>query len=88
MHHATVNEWDRDPDITHLPIFAVTERMFLSKDAKTLTPLERAVLSVLVPIQHVAYFPIMLVARFNLYLQGFYLNILGRVQAMQWQTVQ
>jgi delta8-fatty-acid desaturase len=91
MHHATVNEWDQDPDITHMPIFAMTEAMFLSSRPSwkmdSITWVEEAVFKLLVPIQHILYFPIMAVARFNLYAQGALMLILSRVPTMPNERV-
>jgi len=88
MHHMTTNEWDKDPDVTHMPLFAVTEAMFLDARARTLTTFERRALSVLIPLQHMLYLPIMAVARFNLYLQSIYFVVTGRVLTMPFQTMQ
>jgi len=89
MHHATTNEHERDPDITHLPFVAVTEKMFLSANARPLTAVELALLKVAVPLQHLTYLPIMFVAaRFNLYWQSIYMLFVGhRVLAMPFQSV-
>lgn len=69
VHHIVTNDPEHDPDIQYIPIFAVTHRFLHSL---TSTYYERfmeydAVAKVLVRIQHYTYYPIMAVARFNLY---------------------
>ncbi|KAL5120911.1 hypothetical protein ACEQ8H_001099 [Pleosporales sp. CAS-2024a] len=69
VHHVVTNDPEHDPDIQYIPIFAVTHR-FLSN--LTSTYHEKlmeydAVAKILVRIQHYTYYPIMAVARFNLY---------------------
>ncbi|KAH7410210.1 fatty acid desaturase-domain-containing protein [Phaeosphaeria sp. MPI-PUGE-AT-0046c] len=69
VHHVVTNDPEHDPDIQYIPIFAVTHRYLSSL---TSTYYDRfmeydAVAKVLVRIQHYTYYPIMAVARFNLY---------------------
>lgn len=73
VHHATPNSVDSDPDIAHLPVFAVHEHMFRSlynKYHKRVMPFDWLARNVFVPYQHLWYYPIMAVARFNLYIQS------------------
>jgi len=73
VHHAVPNSIYDDPDIAHLPFFAVTPRFF---DSIYHTFHHRVMLfdavarNVLVPYQHILYYPIMCFARFNLYAQS------------------
>lgn len=69
VHHLVTNDPEHDPDIQYIPIFAITQRFL--QDLKT-SYYERvmeydAVAKVMVRIQHFTYYPIMLLARFNLY---------------------
>jgi delta8-fatty-acid desaturase len=69
VHHLVTNDPEHDPDIQYIPIFAVTHRYL---QGLTTTYYERvmeydAVAKILVRFQHYTYYPIMLVARFNLY---------------------
>jgi delta8-fatty-acid desaturase len=69
VHHFVTNDPEHDPDIQYIPIFAVTHRFLGSL---TSTYYERfmeydAAAKFLVRIQHYTYYPIMAVARFNLY---------------------
>jgi len=87
MHHCVTNEWDRDPDVTHMPLLAVTEKMFLDARAKKLGRIESVLVRYLVPIQHIMYVPYMAFARFNLYIQSLLFAFTGQVQAMPFQQM-
>jgi delta8-fatty-acid desaturase len=69
IHHVVTNDPEHDPDIQYIPIFAVTHRFFKSYTSTYYDRLMEydAVAKVLVRIQHYTYYPIMAVARFNLY---------------------
>ena len=72
VHHVITNDPEHDPDIQHLPFMAVTTRFFKnvysSYHGKTL--IFDAASRVLVKVQHYTYYIIMMLARFNLYVQG------------------
>jgi fatty acid desaturase len=72
-HHVCTNRIEDDPDIQHLPIFALHPRFLKSPIFSTFynhyLPLS-AVTHVLVKYQHWTYYPVMAFARFNLYAQG------------------
>lgn len=75
-HHVVCNSIEHDPDIQHLPIFAVSPAIFESPfvssyHGKTfrMGAMERFFVS----NQHYLFYPVMLVARFNLYAQGWIL---------------
>ncbi|GMH84033.1 hypothetical protein TrVE_jg10249 [Triparma verrucosa] len=88
VHHIVCNSVEHDPDIQHMPLFAVTDEIF---DAEKLQEagvyddekqgfwstyhmkwISTDVVSrFLVSNQHYLFYPIMAVARFNLYIQGF-----------------
>lgn len=73
VHHAVPNSVDCDPDIAHLPVFAVHEHMFNSlfnKYHRRVMEFDWIARNVFVPYQHLWYYPIMSVARFNLYIQS------------------
>ena len=73
VHHAVPNSVDCDPDIAHLPVFAVHEHMFNSlfnKYHKRVMEFDWIARNIFVPYQHAWYYPIMAVARFNLYIQS------------------
>jgi acyl-lipid Delta6-acetylenase / acyl-lipid (9-3)-desaturase len=84
-HHATVNEWERDPDITHMPLIGVTSKMFLHQKSKTLKWYEVILMKVFVPFQHLLYLPVMILSRYNLYIQGAVMLTLGRVPTVPGQ---
>uniref|UniRef100_A0A7S1KRD7 Cytochrome b5 heme-binding domain-containing protein n=1 Tax=Percolomonas cosmopolitus TaxID=63605 RepID=A0A7S1KRD7_9EUKA len=85
QHHVVTNEWDRDPDITHVPIFVVTKGQYLHPKGLKMN-LAQKVLLYLSPL---TFLPIvMFIARFSMYWQGVYmLFILGTVPTMPWQKL-
>uniref|UniRef100_A0A7S4IXH1 Cytochrome b5 heme-binding domain-containing protein n=1 Tax=Odontella aurita TaxID=265563 RepID=A0A7S4IXH1_9STRA len=73
VHHAVPNSVDSDPDIAHLPVFALSKLMFASLFNKfhgRVMEFDWAARNIFVPYQHLWYYPIMCVARFNLYIQS------------------
>ncbi|KAL7473733.1 hypothetical protein ACHAXS_014220 [Conticribra weissflogii] len=73
VHHAVPNSIDCDPDIAHLPVFALHKGMFgglFNKYHGRVMEFDWLARRVFVPYQHFWYYPIMMVARFNLYLQS------------------
>ncbi|KAK6142755.1 hypothetical protein DH2020_023103 [Rehmannia glutinosa] len=79
-HHAACNSLDFDPDLQHLPVFAVSSNLFQSltsqfyKRQLTFDSLARFFVS----YQHFTFYPVMVVARVNLYLQTFLLLFSNR----------
>ena len=73
VHHAVPNTVDCDPDIAHMPVFAVDKMMFgslFNKYHGRVMEFDWAARNIFVPYQHFWYYPIMCVARFNLYIQS------------------
>ncbi|PIN00653.1 Delta 6-fatty acid desaturase/delta-8 sphingolipid desaturase [Handroanthus impetiginosus] len=74
-HHVACNSLDYDPDLQHLPVFAVSSRLFQSLTSSfygrklTFDSFARFFVS----YQHFTFYPVMCVARVNLYLQTFLL---------------
>lgn len=74
-HHVACNSLDYDPDLQHLPMLAVSSRLFQSLTSKfygrklTFDSVARFFVS----YQHLTFYPVMCVARVNLYLQTFLL---------------
>ncbi|KAL0339468.1 UNVERIFIED_CONTAM: Delta(8)-fatty-acid desaturase [Sesamum angustifolium] len=70
-HHVACNSLDHDPDLQHLPFFAVSSRLFQSLISQfygrklTFDSMARF----LVSYQHLTFYPVMCVARVNLYVQ-------------------
>ncbi|KAI9037289.1 fatty acid desaturase [Aspergillus affinis] len=69
VHHIVTNEPEHDPDIEHMPFFAVSHRFF---DSLRSTYYDRvmkfdAVSKVMLRYQNYLYYPILMLARFNLY---------------------
>jgi fatty acid desaturase len=72
-HHVCTNVVEDDPDIQHLPIFALHTRFLnspvFSSFYNRYLPLTAAT-HALIKYQHWTYYPVMAFARFNLYAQG------------------
>ncbi|KAG6437633.1 hypothetical protein SASPL_102554 [Salvia splendens] len=79
-HHIACNSLDYDPDLQHLPMLAVSTRFFTNLTSKfynrklEFDPIARFFIS----YQHLTYYPVMCVARVNLYLQTFLLLLSNR----------
>ncbi|KMT20388.1 hypothetical protein BVRB_1g003860 [Beta vulgaris subsp. vulgaris] len=74
-HHILCNSLDNDPDLQHIPVFAVSTKFFHNMTSvfygrkMDFDPVARF----LVSYQHMTYYPVMVVARINLYVQTFLL---------------
>lgn len=72
QHHIHTNVLPQDPDIMHLPIFAITEKIFSHEVHKFLNvKISPDRLNVaLIMMQHITLYPLLFLARFNLYAQS------------------
>ncbi|KAL1355944.1 hypothetical protein HN51_007927 [Arachis hypogaea] len=74
-HHIACNSLDHDPDLQHMPVFAVSSRFFNSITSRfygrelKFDSLARFLIS----YQHWTFYPVMCIARINLYVQTFLL---------------
>lgn len=74
-HHISCNSLDYDPDLQHIPVFAVSSELFHNLRSwfygreLTFDRIARFFIS----YQHWTFYPVMVVARINLYLQTFLL---------------
>lgn len=91
-HHVVTNSVNCDPDIQHLPVFAVTDKFFkpvISTYHNKTFSFDR-ISKFFVSNQHLLYYVIMGVARFNLYVQSF-IHVLtrstGRKQKLELITM-
>lgn len=80
VHHVVTNAPEHDPDIEHMPLFAVSHRLLGSLRS---TYYERvmsydAVAKVLLRIQAWTYYPLLALARFNLYRLSWDFLLMGR----------
>ncbi|PIA34432.1 hypothetical protein AQUCO_03700001v1 [Aquilegia coerulea] len=79
-HHIAVNSLDYDPDLQHIPFLAVSSDIFSSLTSKfygrkmTFDPIARFLIS----FQHWTFYPVMAVARINLFAQSFILLLSKR----------
>lgn len=80
VHHLVTNAPEHDPDIEHLPFFAVTHRFFenLTSTYYDFTMKYDAFAKFMVLYQHFTYYPIMMLARFNLHRLGWTYILLGQ----------
>ncbi|KAI9725116.1 MAG: Delta 8 Fatty Acid Desaturase [Chrysothrix sp. TS-e1954] len=79
VHHIVTNSPEHDPDIEHMPMFAISHRFF---DSLRSTYYERVmtydpVAKFMVRYQHYLYYPILTLGRFNLYRLSWEYLILG-----------
>ena len=80
VHHIVTNSPEHDPDIEHMPFFAVSHRFFDSLKSTyydrimTYDPFARFMLQ----YQHYLYYPILLFGRFNLYRLSWEYLIIGQ----------
>ncbi|XP_057416310.1 delta(8)-fatty-acid desaturase 2-like [Lotus japonicus] len=79
-HHIACNSLDYDPDLQHIPVFAVSSRFFSSiRSCFYGRELKFDALSrFLISYQHWTFYPVLCFARVNLYLQTFLLLFSGR----------
>ena len=73
VHHSATNSLHDDPDIQHMPLLCFDERMGDSRWSTyhgRYMPLD-AIGRLLLPYQHWYFYPVMAVARVNLYIQSF-----------------
>lgn len=71
VHHSATNSLHDDPDIQHMPLLCFDTRIegLWSKYHGKYMPLD-AIGRLLVPYQHLYFYPVMAVARINLYIQS------------------
>lgn len=84
VHHIVTNHPEHDPDIQHLPFFAINERFFdtvFSTYYGVSLPFDKAS-RVFITLQHRLYYIVMAFARFNLYALSY--TFLAR---QAWKTV-
>ena len=84
-HHIVCNSIEHDPDIQHMPVFAVSDGIF---GRFWSTYHEKWVYTdglarLLVSCQHVLFYPIMGVARFNLYAQSLIFAVSRRLHVKE-----
>ncbi|KAK3322118.1 fatty acid desaturase-domain-containing protein [Apodospora peruviana] len=80
VHHIVTNSPEHDPDIEYIPLFAVSHRFLQSLRStyhEKLMPYD-AMAKILVPVQQYLYYPVMLLARFNLYRLSWEYLLLGQ----------
>lgn len=88
-HHIATNSLDFDPDLQHLPMFAVSDKFFASLTSvyyghkMTFDAVSRFFIS----IQHWTFYPVMCVARINLFGQSIVLLLSNKAVPDRWQEI-
>lgn len=74
-HHIACNSLDHDPDLQHIPVFAVSTKLFNNMTSYFYGRKMEfdSVARFLISYQHFTFYPVMIVARINLYIQTFLL---------------
>lgn len=70
-HHLVTNSVADDPDIQHMPLFAVTDEFFSSPLSNYYKGKRQPCFRAIMRVQHLLFYPVMLVARFYLYVRSF-----------------
>jgi sphingolipid 8-(E)-desaturase len=80
VHHIVTNAPEHDPDIEHLPFFAISHRFFTDLRSTYYNRLMKfdAFAKVMLRVQAFTYYPILALARFNLYFLSWDYLIAGR----------
>ncbi|CAM8923818.1 unnamed protein product [Rhodiola kirilowii] len=88
-HHIAVNSLDHDPDLQHIPVFAVSTKFFSSITSVFYgRKLEfDALARLFISYQHWSYYPVMIFARINLYVQTFLLLFSKRKISYRWANI-
>lgn len=91
VHHVVTNSVDCDPDIQHLPLLQVTEKALHFAGRKFFSTYHEKwfvlddVTMFFVRIQHFLYYPIMCLARWNLYIQSWILLLSKPAEVWRWK---
>lgn len=88
VHHVVTNSMDMDPDVQHLPLFAISNKLFKSLYS---TYHERIMTfdgpaRLMTSYQHILFYPIMALARVNLYLQSM-LHMAFKGSMIEWAAL-
>ena len=80
-HHVICNSVEHDPDIQHMPMLCVSDKLFgqyWSTYYEKFFTLDLPA-RLLISVQHYMFYPIMALARFNLYAQSYIMLLSGQV---------
>ncbi|KAI9873962.1 MAG: Delta 8 Fatty Acid Desaturase, partial [Watsoniomyces obsoletus] len=80
VQHIVTNSPEHDPDIEHIPVFAISTRFFSSLRSTYYDKIMHfdRVAQFAVRYQHYLYYPILLLGRFNLYIRSWEYLFLGQ----------
>merc|ERR1711968_129788 len=83
-HHVVCNAVEHDPNIQHMPMIAITDKIFNAPFFDTYhkrTVRMDSIAKFLVSYQHILFYPVMALARWNLYAQGIIFLLSGHDKA-------
>ncbi|RZC91191.1 hypothetical protein C5167_027255 [Papaver somniferum] len=88
-HHIACNSLDFDPDLQHMPFFAVSSQFFNSLVSYFYDRTMKfdSFTRFLVSYQHWTFYPVMCLARINLFAQSFMLLLSKRPVRNRWQEI-
>lgn len=88
VHHIVTNSPEHDPDIEHIPFFAISHRFFesLRSTFYDRPMIYDSIAKISVRYQHLLYYPLLILGRFNLYVLSweFLLRGLGPRKGIAW----
>ncbi|RRT82807.1 hypothetical protein B296_00017695 [Ensete ventricosum] len=89
VHHIACNSLDFDPDLQHMPLFAVSSKFFASLTSFFYERKMKfdAVARFLVSYQHWTFYPVMCFARFNLLAQSMNMLLSKKHVPNRWQEI-
>jgi delta8-fatty-acid desaturase len=88
VHHIVTNSVDMDPDVQHMPVFAISNKFFASLYStyhERVMPFDGPT-KFFTSKQHFLFYPIMALARFNLYLQGV-IHMASHGSLLEWAAL-
>lgn len=88
-HHIACNSLEFDPDLQHMPFFAVSSKLFNSLNSYFY---ERTMVfdlfsRFMVSYQHLTFYPVMCIARLNLFAQSIILLLSKKKVTSRWQEI-
>lgn len=88
-HHIACNSLDFDPDVQHIPVFAISSKFFHSLNSYFYerTMAFDSFSRFLISYQHLTFYPVMCCARLNLFAQSIILLLSKKKVPARWQEI-
>lgn len=88
-HHIACNSLNFDPDLQHMPLFAVSSKFFSSLTSCFYhrTMAYNSISRFFISYQHFTYYPVMCFARLNLFAQSIFLILFDKKVYGRWQEI-